>query len=468
MELHHILADRFPFLSIGILQSRLSWSIRLRWLAIIGFFLATLVTKYFFDLSLPFHLIWQALLLLTVVNLGYLFILKVFKEFTFFYEILFLTLHIIIDLIVLTVLIHLSGGIENPVYLFYIFHIVLSSIVLPRWYPYIIATFVIALFSSLVYSEYSAFIPHYCVFQTNAHENIALTSLILSIFAVTIYITTYICTNFMKIFRQSKREIDVLNRKLVKADQQKTQFFQYTSHELKSPIIAIKSSLDGVIANYGDKIEERPLNVLKRASARSTQMLDIIKELLDLSRNRTLKPQVYKEKIEINKILKAVIENEKSVASSRNIQIHAEIDAQEPSLIGQVSDFEKIFSNLIGNAVRYNKENGQVTIKSKVNNKIAVIEITDSGIGIPEKDLENIFAEFYRSENAKKIVNFGTGLGLSLVKQIIENYGGSIEVLSKLDEGTIFKIYLPLDGNEKCKLADFLKIPGSLCTVWPH
>ncbi len=447
MEVNQILRERFPFLSIGILQSRLSWSVQLRWLAIIGFFLATLATKYFFELALPFYAIWKILILLTAVNLCYLLILKIFKEFTFLYELLFLTLHIVIDLILLTVLIHLSGGVENPVYLFYIFHVVLSSIVLPRWYPFVIATFVIILFCGLIYYEYILAIPHYCVFNTKIHENIALISLVVSIFTVTVYMTTYICTTFMKIFRQSKRKIDILNRKLVKADQQKTQFFQYTSHELKSPIVAIKSSIDGVVANYEGKIEERAMNVLKRASVRSTQMLNILKELLELSRNRTLAPQVYTEKIDIYKILRKAVENEKSVAESKNIIIVKELDQSNPIRIGKISDFEKVFSNLIGNAVRYNKENGTVSVTANmIGNDILKIEIIDTGIGIPEKDLENIFAEFYRSENAKKIINFGTGLGLSLVKQIVENYSGSTSVYSEVDKGTTFTIYLPIKG----------------------
>ncbi len=445
MEINQILLERFPFMSLGILQSRLSWSIQLRWLAIIGFFLATLATKYFFELALPFHTIWQMLALLTAVNLIYLIVLKIFKEFTFIYEILFLTLHIFIDLILLTVLIHLSGGIENPVYLFYIFHVVLSSIVLPRWYPFVIATFVIVLFSGLVYGEYTQLIPHYCVFNTDIHENVALTSLVISIFTVTVYMTTYICSTFMKIFRQSKREIDVLNRKLVKADQQKTQFFQYTSHELKSPIVAIKSSVDGVIASYQDKMEQRPLNILKRVSIRSAQMLNILKELLELSRNRTLAPQIYSEKVEVHKIIKESIEKETSTAELKNITISLDLDEINPIVIGKTSDFEKIFVNLISNAVRYNRENGEVFVSSKLNkNNTLRIEIRDTGIGVPRKDLDNIFAEFYRSENAKKIINFGTGLGLSIVKQVVENYFGSIEVFSEVGKGTNFIIYLPL------------------------
>ena len=77
------------------------------------------------------------------------------------------------------------------------------------------------------------------------------------------------------------------------------------------------------------------------------------------------------------------------------------------------------------------------------------IEIKDTGIGVPESDLSNIFAEFYRTENARKKVNYGTGLGLSLIKQLVENYNGSIKVHSEIDVGTTFCISFPIEKGEK-------------------
>jgi signal transduction histidine kinase len=357
--------------------------------------------------------------------------------------------HILIDLVILTYIVHLTGGIENPIYLFYIFHVVLSSILLPRWLPYIIATMVVILFSVLVYTEHIGLIYHYSIFESASHQNEVLMYLTLIIFTITVYFSSYICTNFMHIFRDSKRHIDHLYEQLRKADQQKTQFFQYASHELKAPIIAIKSSIDSVLSNFTRSLEERPLNVLKRASARAEQMLNIIRELLDLTRNRALIQNNNLENVAIINVLKDVIRNETATAEMNNIQIQEQLDVYDAIITGKTDDFRKIFSNLIGNAVRYNKPGGNVRIKSFKNNNFLHIEISDTGIGIAVEDQSNIFAEFFRAENARKQVNFGTGLGLSIVKQIVQNYQGTISVESELNMGTTFKLVFPLMIDSK-------------------
>lgn len=444
MDINAILAERFPFLNISLLHARIAWSIRLRWIAVVGFFLATISANYLVDLPMPYEDIWKTLLTLFFLNLVYYIILKIVKTFSFFAELVFLTFHILIDLIILTYIVHLTGGIENPIYLFYIFHVVLSSILLPRWLPYIIATIVFILFSALVYSEHTGLIYHYSIFESASHKNEILTYLTLIIFTITVYFSSYICTNFMHIFRDSKRQIDHLYGQLQKADQQKTQFFQYASHELKSPIIAIKSSIDGVIGSFGKQLEEKPLNVLKRASARAEQMLAIIRELLDLTRNRSILKGNSYDKVNIQKIISEVIYSESAVAEENNIQIISNYDSEELVLDGKEDDFQKIFSNLIGNALRYNKPGGQVTIKACRDNKLMIIEICDTGIGISSDDRYKIFTEFYRAENARKKYNFGTGLGLSIVKQIVENYNGTISVESDLQKGSTFKLLFPV------------------------
>jgi len=440
-----LLLGRFPFLNVAILQSRLVWSVRLRWLAITIFLLATITSQKFLNISLAYNKIWLALIALFIFNVSYFFTLKVEKQFTFIAELVFLVIHILFDLYILTVLIHLVGGVENPIYLFYIFHVVLSSIVLPKWLPYVISTLVVILFSGLVALEYMQIIPHICIVNSNIHENFLFNCFVLLIFTITVYLTTYICVTFMRIFRKSKIEIDNLNEKLINAEKQKNQFFQYTSHELKSPIIAVKTSIDSVIKNYSEIIEPKPLNILKRASVRSAQMLDIIKELLDLSHNRYLVQRLYSDKVKLNKILETVVQNLQPIAESKSIQLNLNRDNTDYIIIGKESDFEKVFSNIIENAIRYSKNVGKVTIISKlINENNLQIVVEDTGIGIPKEDLEKIFDEFYRSNNAKQIVNFGTGLGLSLVKQIIDNYSGTISVESEINIGTKIIIIFPL------------------------
>ena len=444
MDINPLWEERFPFLNLDILQSRLSWSIRLRWLAAGGFFLATLVAKYVFDLILPFEKIWAVLGILISVNILYFVVLKLFKEFTFVTELVFLHIQIIIDLLLLTIIVHLSGGIENPIYLFFVFHVVISSIIFPGLSPVIIATLVIILFSLLVYFEYAGIIVHYSVFNTNIHNNEILIYLILAVFTITVYFSTYICTTFMFIYRSIKIKIDQQNRQLIEIDRQKTQFFQYASHELKSPIIAIKTSLDGFLKNYAESLDSRAYNLLERASKRAGQMLDIIRELLALSKNKNIIPDNKIEKVKIQEIIKEIVEQENIQTTSKKIKIELNLLKTRILIDGIKSDFEKVFENLISNAIRYTKDKGEIIISETLENESYVFQIKDTGIGIPEKDLQNIFAEFYRSENAKKLENFGTGLGLSLVKQIIEKYNGTVQVKSKINKGTTFIIHLPL------------------------
>lgn len=444
MKLNYYSLDRFPFLNTVILKSRLAWSIRLRWLAVIGYFLATIITEVFFKISLPYKQIWIVLISLAILNLLYQVLFWIIKEFSFTSEIIILHIHIVIDLICLTLIVHFSGGIENPIYLFYIFHIVISSILFSKYSPFMIATLVIILFYSLVYLEFKEIVPHYCLYEISIHNSQLAVILILIVFFITVYVTEYICTTFMRIYRDSKRIIDKQNKQLIEADKNKTRFFQFASHELKSPVIAIKSTLDGVTKSSADSLDPKVLDLLKRASIRSAQLLTILKELLELSQKRNVKPILENEQININKILDDTIEREKTSAEQKKIKLNLNLTNNSISTCGKQEDFEKVFSNLINNAIRYSPNGSEVEITIKSENNDIIFEVNDNGIGIPKEDIPKIFEEFYRSESAKKAVNFGTGLGLSLVKQIVENYNGTISVTSKVDHGSTFKVSIPI------------------------
>ncbi len=448
--------ENFPFLNISILLSRVSWSITLRWLAVSGYFLATLAAKYGFDLPLPYKEVWLILGLLAVINAIYLLISKLLKEFSFRAEIVFLQFHIFIDLIFLTALLHYSGGVENPIYFFYAFHVILSSIIFPGRTPIVITTLVVILFSSLVYLEYTGILHHYCIFSTDLHSNELLIYIILVVFTITVYVTMYICMSFMYIYREVKIQIDRQNLQLIEADKQKSQFFRFTSHELKSPVVAIKSSVDGVIKNFSDQMDDRANDLLQRASRRSDQMLEIIRELLELSKNRSRAVRD-REIIEINQLIPELIEHQEVQAEEKTINLEVDLSEEELLIYGHPDSFKEIFQNLLSNALRYTKENGIIKIVTRDLGDKIELSIKDNGIGITADDIPKVFDEFFRSENAKKEMKFGTGLGLSIVKQIIENYGGKINVQSTLGEGTRFSIIFPKQKNKNNDIAKGLK-----------
>jgi len=440
--MHKFSIEHFPFLNLSILLSRVSWSITLRWLAVSGYFLATIVAKYAFNLQLPYNKIWLLLGILALINVIYLLISKIFKKFSFLAEIVFLQFHIIIDLIFLTAIIHYSGGVENPVYLFFVFHVILSSIIFHGRTPIVIATIVVLLFSSLLYVEYKGILPHYSIFFSNLHSNELFIYLTLVVFTITVYVTMYICISFMYIYREVKVQIDQQNQQLIEADKQKSQFFRFTSHELKSPVVAIQSSIDGVLKNFSDQLDSRAKDLLQRASSRSSQMLDIIRELLELSKIRS-GAQTSVKKINLNHLIQETIDQHRIIAEEKNLKLNINLSQKDIIVYGSAESFKDLFQNLFNNAIRYNKNNGQINVSTENIGDYVKLVVKDTGIGIAEKAIPKIFDEFFRSENAKKEVKIGTGLGLSIVKQIVENYGGKITVQSELGKGTLFTVVLP-------------------------
>jgi len=448
MESHSFFEDRFPFLNKAILQSKINWSIRLRWIAIAGFLSATIVARLFFELDIPYESVWGILFILAVINLVYFLVFKVYRHFSFRKELYFLLVHILVDLFVLSWLINMTGGIENPMYIFFVFHIVLSSILFPRPIPYYIATFVVLMFTGLVVGEYVQFFVHHCIFHADLHENVAFSVLVLTVFTLAIYITTYIATSFVWIFRESKREIDGLNQELVKRDDEKARFFRFTSHELKSPLIAVKTSIDSVTKTFAHVLDPKAKSILQKASLRCDQMLDIIRELLMLSRLRREQnlPQKQLIKQDIIHMIQKIIADNRSVADAKNIHITEDFGPHEVYIQGDATDFKQLFGNLISNALRYNKSGGDLKISVQTFGDIwLLVEVSDNGIGIPAAEQAHVFDEFYRAGNARKETGFGTGLGLSLVKQIVTNYAGRIDVESKEGKGTKFSVTLPLN-----------------------
>lgn len=436
------LQEKFPFLNIQMLHERLNWSIRLRWFAILGYFCATGIA-WLSDLKINYYLVWYLLLGLAVINLLYFTVIKIWKDFSFRSEVFILHIHILVDLVFLVFILHYSGGIENPAFLFYIFHVVLTGILFTRYQSILYAVLVILLFSGMVLLESHRIISHDTLFDPHIYKNDMYIWFMITVFSITVLVTSYICTGFMKVYRMSKRIIDKQYRELMETDKQKTAFFRFTSHELKSPVIAIKSTLDVVLKGYAGNASDKIKPLLKRAAGRSEQMLEMITELLQLTNLRSHTVELDKDEIEIVALIEELISQNQVLLKERNIQCDFQKKIQALLLSARKEDIQRIFGNLISNAIRYGKDGGKIEIILEVTGKKARISIRDDGIGISQEDQSHIFEEFFRSANAREKINYGTGLGLSLVKQLVDQYKGNISVESKLNAGTTFVVELP-------------------------
>jgi signal transduction histidine kinase len=148
-------------------------------------------------------------------------------------------------------------------------------------------------------------------------------------------------------------------------------------------------------------------------------------------------------------IIKSVIELFQFEAGKREVIISFDADEKLPELNADQDEMTRLFTNLISNAIKYNKINGTIEIKIKHQQPYLVAEIKDSGIGLKDEEKKKLFQEFFRAKNENTREISGTGLGLSIVKRIIDSYAGKIEVESEFNQGTTFKISLPLKSENQ-------------------
>jgi len=224
----------------------------------------------------------------------------------------------------------------------------------------------------------------------------------------------------------------------------KSDFVSMVSHEIRSPmnslLMQLKIISDGLAGDVTDKQKE----ILKRASDKILTLNNLVTDLLDLSRIESGLIAHEKEQVNIATLLSEQLSFHSAYASEKNIQISLDMTQKLPSLFANRGNMEEVFSNLITNAIKYSPNNSHISISATIENDYLKTEISDSGYGINEDDLDKIFTRFFRvkDQNTRKIQ--GTGLGLSIVKSIIESHHGKISVKSVPNKGTTFTVLLPV------------------------
>jgi len=230
-----------------------------------------------------------------------------------------------------------------------------------------------------------------------------------------------------------------------KISEMKSEFISAVSHELRTPLTSIKGYASILMAG---KVGEIPTSVkerLEKINKHSDNLVKLINDLLDISRIESGRVEMKYTKQDIH----VIIENIKDLLTpqmrEKNIQFAAEIPPGLPQVSIDANQIERVFINLVSNAIKFTPEKGQITITADKEKDEIKFTVSDTGIGIKKEDQEKLFAEFYRADNEINQVVKGTGLGLSLVKKIIEAHGGKVWLTSKMNEGSHFFFTLPIN-----------------------
>ncbi len=431
------------------LVQRAYWLIKLRWVAIATLFAATFVASRLMGVSLPASTLYLISALLLVYN----FVL---------YDLLhywtrdhqepsparvggILTFQISGDLFILATILHFSGGIENPFLFFFVFHMIIASILRSRRQSYLQATLAVFLFGGLILLEATGVLRHYDLTGfagRGLYDDRTFLLGFLFAFVVTLYLVVYMTTSISEQLHTQQAELEEANTLLQEKDRVKNQYVLRVTHDIKGHLAAIDSCLEVVANGMLGPLNEKQKDMVERAYRRTTRCMAFIAALLKLTRMR-LSGRLEMERFSLRTCIANSLASVQNRAQAKSIALHHQIDPAVDEVFGEAVLIEETLTNMLFNAVKYTPDGGRVGLDVRQDGDFVQVRIFDTGIGVPETELPRIFEEFYRAENARAVEREGTGLGLAFAKEVIERHGGRIWVENNPTGGSTFTFTLP-------------------------
>ena len=236
-------------------------------------------------------------------------------------------------------------------------------------------------------------------------------------------------------------------QELEKLDKLKSRFFSNISHEFRTPLTLILGPLDKIRRNVDDSLQPT-VDIIERNGNR---LLKLINQLLDLSKIESGRVALKVALIDVVPLLKGWVTSFDSLADAKGIKLSFTSEKESHFLYLDLEKMEEVVINLLSNAFKYTPDSGRITVdvleKNSNEKKYLSISVSDTGTGIPEQELEHIFDRFYQASNADSEDVTGTGIGLSLIKELVELHKGSVKVKSEVGKGSAFEVLFPL-GKE--------------------
>ena len=240
---------------------------------------------------------------------------------------------------------------------------------------------------------------------------------------------------------------------LKELNRMKSEFVTMVSHELKAPIAAIRQQIDVLLKGMAGDINEKQTHLLDRAQSRAQGLINLINELLDLSRIEAGRTYSQQQPLDLAPIIRHAVEFLLPQIQAKNQQITCDVPDSLPLISADPSNMDEVLVNLLNNATKYTPEGGSIEVRAFASGDFLTLAIKDTGYGMTKEDIPRIFDKFYRVKNEKTKAIAGTGLGLPIVKGIVEAHLGTIKVESQLEKGSTFTIELPLLSSETMSTA---------------
>lgn len=270
-------------------------------------------------------------------------------------------------------------------------------------------------------------------------------------FAYALYFLLFLCFLYVLITYSNKRNmLNMEKKQKADLDQLKYSFFTNISHELRTPLTLILTPLDSIIR----KTEEGQLKTqLSGIHRNANELLKMVNQLLDFRKLEMKGETLELSYCNLSEFIDVIVFSFKEMAANKKLDIGFESTDDSVYAFVDTDKVQKIMNNLLSNAIKFTPEGGKITIKLAMDseNQTVTIQVSDSGVGIPEVDISQVFDRFYQVKKHKDSTT-GTGIGLHLVKEYVELHKGTIEVESRINEGSTFTVHLPTHSQAEVGL----------------
>lgn len=244
--------------------------------------------------------------------------------------------------------------------------------------------------------------------------------------------------NILEDINEAKKELEKANRELMEMDEVKSRFLGTASHELKTPLTAIKANVDFILSGREGPIPRNLRQYLLTIQRNTNRIQEIMEKMLDMARIKAGKIDLLLERVNLLRAVREYLKEIKPVDKRIDIKVNIPKDLHVTADRNRLHD---IYINLLSNAFKFTPSGGEIRIGARREDDIVLVEVSDTGVGIPQDQWEKVFDEFYQVDRRRY---GGTGLGLTIVKNIVEEHGGKIWVSSEVGRGSSFYFTFPL------------------------
>jgi signal transduction histidine kinase len=353
-------------------------------------------------------------------------------------------LNVVMDVVVMTGVIWATGDIASPLVAIYTIEVTVLALLTNVTCTVLIAAVAWLLFIAMGWLVHQGVLPQFPTPVEWSGRSMTYIALSIGFTAFVIFAPTAYTAGLLRRLRDRERALEIKTVELVDAGKQKAQFMANITHELRTPLQGIMGLSDLVAKGvYGDTVE-RQRQAMTDIKASAKRLHALIDDLLQLAMHDAGKLEVKLEHVDIGELATSTTASAQWLLAGKKLEVEVEVDAGAPTIRTDRTKVNQILLNLLSNAIKFTPEGGTVALHVGATADAVLLEVTDTGVGIPADALPRVFDEFYQVDGSSVREFGGVGLGLALVKRLAELLGGTVAVESEVDRGTRFTVRLPL------------------------